>query len=176
MQKVLNEAFILAKLHHDNIVRFEFMVSDPLGGVPRMATEFIPDGSLQDVILRKDPRVGSWDVVVMVAQVADGMAYVHSKRVIHFDLKSANVLVDLRDGKKLVCKVVDFGLAMVKRRPSNLVEIRGQRGTLAYMALEIIKATYLDSPKVCLFSLILSTYNTQGLRVLFSIFNTYNIV
>jgi serine/threonine protein kinase len=51
-----------------------------------------------------------------------GVAFVHSKKVIHRDLRAQNVLVQAMDveGKELAAKVADFGLAM----PVNVI---GQR-------------------------------------------------
>jgi serine/threonine protein kinase len=46
------------------------------------------------------------------------MAYLHSKRIVHFDLKTGNLLVGLRD-KNPICKVADFGLS--KQRQQTFV-------------------------------------------------------
>lgn len=53
----------------------------------------------------------------MVAQVANEMAYVYSEGVAHFDLKSANILVNLTNPRFPRCKFADFGLAMGQPRP-----------------------------------------------------------
>jgi hypothetical protein len=48
------------------------------------------------------------------AEIASGVAFVHSKKVIHRDLRAQNVLVQAMDveGKELAAKGADFGLAM----------------------------------------------------------------
>lgn len=44
--------------------------------------------------------------------VAFGMEYLHGKNIVHFDLKSDNLLVNLRDLHRPICKVSDWsGLA-----------------------------------------------------------------
>ncbi len=44
-----------------------------------------------------------------------GMEYLHAKHIVHFDLKSGNLLLGYRD-RRPVCKVADFGLS--KQVPS----------------------------------------------------------
>lgn len=39
-------------------------------------------------------------------EVAFGMEYLHGKNIVHFDLKSDNLLVNLRDPQRPICKVI----------------------------------------------------------------------
>lgn len=48
------EAHILSKLHHPNIVAFYGVVPDGLGGTLATVTEYMANGSLRHVLLRKD--------------------------------------------------------------------------------------------------------------------------
>ncbi len=48
------EAEILSKLHHPNVVAFYGVVQDGPGGTLATVTEFMVDGSLRHVLLRKD--------------------------------------------------------------------------------------------------------------------------
>jgi serine/threonine protein kinase len=43
------------------------------------------------------------------------MEYLHGKNIVHFDLKTANLLVGMRD-KTPICKVADFGLSKQKQQ------------------------------------------------------------
>lgn len=64
------------------------------------------------------------------------MEYLHSKRVVHFDLKSGNLLIGFR-GKTPLAKVSDFGLS--KRLSSTYASgVRSLRGTLPWAAPEVI--------------------------------------
>jgi serine/threonine protein kinase len=51
-----------------------------------------------------------WDLFRLMNEIAKGMAYLHSKGVLHGDLKAANVLVD----DKYRCVVSDFGQSEMK--------------------------------------------------------------
>lgn len=48
------EAKILSKLHHPNVVAFYGVVPDGTGGTLATVTEFMVNGSLRNVLLRKD--------------------------------------------------------------------------------------------------------------------------
>ncbi len=74
----------------------------------------------------------------MALQIAQGMAYLHTAhpRIIHGDMKPANVMLDKRN----TCKIIDFGLAAVKessRIVSNDPSIKAGTGTLPYQAPEL---------------------------------------
>ena len=69
-----------------------------------------------------------------------GMEYLHSKKIVHFDLKSANLLLGHRD-RRTICKVADFGLS--KQKMDTYVSgVSSQRGTLPWIAPEIIKSPH----------------------------------
>ena len=71
-------------------------------------TELMPNGSLHDFLQLQTPAMlGFAQLIDMLAQVAEGMAYLEAQRVIHRDLRAANILV----GHKLEVKVANFGLA-----------------------------------------------------------------
>ncbi|AQL04539.1 Protein kinase superfamily protein with octicosapeptide/Phox/Bem1p domain [Zea mays] len=81
---------------------------------------------------------------------AFGMEYLHSKNIVHFDLKSDNLLVNLRDPQRPICKVGDLGLSKVKCQ--TLIS-GGVRGTLPWMAPELLNgSSSLVSEKVDVFS------------------------
>ena len=76
-----------------------------------------------------------------------GMDYLHQKNIVHFDLKSANLLLGWRD-RRAVCKVADFGLSKQKRE-TYVSNVSSQRGTLPWIAPEIIKSPHAVTEKVC---------------------------
>ncbi|XP_072977341.1 uncharacterized protein [Typha angustifolia] len=147
------EAQILSKLHHPNVVAFYGVVPDGAGGTLATVTEFMVNGSLRHVLLRKDSFCRTLDRrkrLIIAMDAAFGMEYLHSKNIVHFDLKCDNLLVNLRDSHRPICKVGDFGLSRIKR---NTLVSGGVRGTLPWMAPELLNGSSTRvSEKVDVFS------------------------
>lgn len=144
------EAEILSKLHHPNVVAFYGVVQDGPGGTLATVTEFMVDGSLRHVLLRKDRHLDRRKRVIIAMDAAFGMEYLHSKNIVHFDLKCDNLLVNLKDPSRPICKVGDFGLSKIKR---NTLVSGGVRGTLPWMAPELLNGSSNKvSEKVDVFS------------------------
>lgn len=144
------EAQILAKLHHPNVVAFYGVVPDGTGGTLATLTEFMVNGSLRNVLLRKDRTLDHRKKLIIAMDAAFGMEYLHSKSIVHFDLKCDNLLVNLRDPQRPICKVGDFGLSRIKR---NTLVSGGVRGTLPWMAPELLNGSSSRvSEKVDVFS------------------------
>lgn len=144
------EAEILSKLHHPNVVAFYGVVQDGPGGTLATVTEFMVDGSLRHVLLRKDRHLDRRKRLIIAMDAAFGMEYLHSKDIVHFDLKCDNLLVNLKDPSRPICKVGDFGLSKIKR---NTLVSGGVRGTLPWMAPELLNGSSSKvSEKVDVFS------------------------
>ncbi|KAK1387924.1 putative serine/threonine-protein kinase mkcB [Heracleum sosnowskyi] len=144
------EAEILSKLHHPNVVAFYGVVQDGPGGTLATVAEFMVDGSLRHVLLRKDRHLDHRKKLIIAMDAAFGMEYLHSKNIVHFDLKCDNLLVNLKDPSRPICKVADFGLSKIKR---NTLVSGGVRGTLPWMAPELLNGSSSKvSEKVDIFS------------------------
>lgn len=108
-----------ASLVHDNLVRV--LDGGQHDGVPYLAMEFIPGGSLSRLATSGE-LIEVIRVLGIVAGISAGVAYLHEQGILHRDLKPANVLLDELD----VPKVSDFGLSRsaqstVLTRPGHLV-------------------------------------------------------
>lgn len=78
-------------------------------------------------------------------QMAESMEYMHSRRVVHRDLKLENILID----EKLNLKIADFGFACYK----SIDCLKSYRGTMTYMAPEIKEGKTYKGTQVDLFSM-----------------------
>ncbi|KAM7501556.1 hypothetical protein LguiB_000460 [Lonicera macranthoides] len=144
------EAQILSNLHHPNVVAFYGVVPDGAGGTLATVTEFMANGSLSNVLLKKDRSLDRHRKLIIAMDAAFGMEYLHLKNIVHFDLKCDNLLVNLRDPQRPICKVGDFGLSRIKR---NTLVTGGVRGTLPWMAPELLNGSSSRvSEKVDVFS------------------------
>ncbi|KAJ4975310.1 hypothetical protein NE237_000416 [Protea cynaroides] len=144
------EAEILSKLHHPNVVAFYGVVQDGPGGTLATVTEFMVNGSLRHVLLRKDRYLDRRKRLIIAMDAAFGMEYLHAKNIVHFDLKCDNLLVNLKDPIQPICKASDFGLSKIKR---NTLVSGGVRGTLPWMAPELLNGSSSKvSEKVDVFS------------------------
>ncbi|KAH1148236.1 hypothetical protein GYH30_043067 [Glycine max] len=144
------EADILSNLHHPNVVAFYGVVQHGPGGTMATVAEYMVDGSLRHVLLRKDRYLDRRKRLIIAMDAAFGMEYLHSKNIVHFDLKCDNLLVNLKDPLRPICKVGDFGLSKIKR---NTLVTGGVRGTLPWMAPELLNGSSNKvSEKVDVFS------------------------
>ncbi|KAI9012398.1 kinase-like domain-containing protein [Hyaloraphidium curvatum] len=137
MQLFLKEVTVWTGLNQRNILPLLAFVEDP----PLMISELVTDGNLRRRMEKLD-----WDLAAgarFLRDVADGMAYLHSFRVLHGDLKSLNVLVD-RD----TAKITDFGLAKFREEVSRTsgTAAGGLRGTIGFMAPELFEERPLAPP------------------------------
>ncbi|KAJ8641234.1 hypothetical protein MRB53_017928 [Persea americana] len=145
-----NEACNLADLHHPNVVAFYGVVLDGPGGSVATVTEYMVNGSLRHALQRNDRALDYRKRLFITMDVAFGMEYLHGKNIVHFDLKSDNLLVNLRDPQRPICKVGDLGLSKVKCQ--TLIS-GGVRGTLPWMAPELLNgSSSMVSDKVDVFS------------------------
>lgn len=95
---------MLRGLDHPNIVKYLYTdVSPDKRGVD-ILLEYMPGGSVKNLLDKSGP-FNEKLVKIFIRQILEGLKYLHSKGIIHRDLKCANVLVDTN----LTAKLSDFG-------------------------------------------------------------------
>lgn len=137
------EAQILAQLRHTNIV--DVYGAGTINGVFFYVMELIDGSSLNQVDweLHFPGKTRNQAAVEIILQAARGLAYAHSRGVVHRDVKPSNLLLD----KEGVVHISDFDLAA----SFAALESTPNGGTRRYMAPEQFKSVTsaeANSPKV----------------------------
>ncbi|KAE9603823.1 hypothetical protein Lal_00001669 [Lupinus albus] len=135
MKEFLREVAIMKRVRHPNVVLF-------MGAVTKrphlsIVTEYLPRGSLFRLI----HRPASGEILDhrrrlrMALDVAKGINYLHCLKppIVHWDLKSPNLLVD----KNWTVKVCDFGLSRFKA--DTFIPSKSVAGTPEWMAPEFLR-------------------------------------
>ncbi|KAK6249475.1 hypothetical protein SCA6_003480 [Theobroma cacao] len=98
-----------------------------------VVVEYLPGGALKSYLIKNRRRKLAFKVVVQLAlDLARGLSYLHSQKIVHRDVKTENMLLD----KTRTVKIADFGVARVEA--SNPNDMTGETGTLGYMAPEVL--------------------------------------
>lgn len=128
--RFLREAEAVGRLNHPNIVTIYDVGEDQ--GVAYIAMDYVEGASL-DHHMSEKTLLKIKTVVEIGAQVADALAYAHKKKVIHRDVKPANIIFNAKNKE---VKVTDFGIAALtddsKTRTGTIL------GSPSYMSPEQI--------------------------------------
>ena len=136
--KFINEINIIASMRHPNILLYMGVTIDNNNNY-YMITEYLPQGSLHEYLhppkkTKKIPLTDKQKIKIAL-QIAIAIQYIHSRKILHCDLKSANILID----KNFNIKLSDFGLSYFMSDPPT-----GFLGTARWVAPEILKGGKYD--------------------------------
>ncbi|KAL3149707.1 hypothetical protein ABBQ38_013537 [Trebouxia sp. C0009 RCD-2024] len=157
-QSFWREAEMLSNLNHPNVLRFYGVVVESYAepNVIGIMTEYMKGGSLA-AFLRTEGWLNLRARAEMALSAVHGLAYLHEMSVVHFDLKPDNLLLDGKfhtyDGTVPSLKVADFGLSKQKWGREFVSGVRDLRGTLPYMAPELVSDPERVSEKADVWSL-----------------------
>jgi len=146
------EVAVWHKLSHPNVTNFigasmgtsnlkipgkNPSVDDNVALPPRaccVVVEYLPGGTLKQYLIRNRRRKLAFKVVIQLAlDLSGGLSYLHSKKIVHRDVKTENMLLDANR----TLKIADFGVARVEAQ--NPRDMTGETGTLGYMAPEVLE-------------------------------------
>ncbi|HEY0552718.1 MAG TPA: protein kinase [Thermoanaerobaculia bacterium] len=143
--RFMREAQSAGILTHPNIVTIHDVVEASDEGPAFIAMEYVRGTNLK-LMLQGEQPLSLAGVLDVIAQVGEALDYAHANRVVHRDVKPANILIT-SEGK---VKITDFGIA---RLDSSSLTQEGQiLGTPNYMAPEQIQGKEVG-PRADLFSL-----------------------
>lgn len=81
------------QLKHKHIISLIGVTVDSTTNETMLMMDYMQNGSLEALLLHEKPHLSKEDVIVLALDIAEGLQYLHSCKIIHRDLKSANVLV-----------------------------------------------------------------------------------
>jgi serine/threonine protein kinase len=140
VKRFVQEAQIAAALEHPNVVTiYGLRIEDQQF---YMILEYLPDGSLQELIDRQG-KLSVAHAVKLISGICEGLAKLHSKGIVHRDVKAENILLTA-DGRP---KITDFGVAHVPQAAGGLglTQAGFQPGTLIFSSPEQYRGEKLDA-------------------------------
>lgn len=136
LKKINRELELSFEMEHPNIVRyFSFERKE---NAYYILMEFVKGESLRQFLRKKlmseegePPFVGEKHFLKVYLESAQALQYIHSKRVLHLDIKPENVIVD----DEMNAKILDFGISLRGEvTPGHL------GGSVFYIAPEVVRA------------------------------------
>ena len=102
-----------------------------------IVTEYVPNGSLFHALRHKEnsPKLTPTNKTLIAIGIANGMMSLHSVGIIHRDLKSLNILLDMN----ILPKICDFGLSRFTDEENK--QMTADIGTAHWMAPELFEST-----------------------------------
>jgi serine/threonine-protein kinase len=129
-----NEAIIQYNLRHPHVAALiEYMEYE---GRPCLVMEYVGGPSIRDLVRLHGP-MNSQEALRHFIPVCDALAFVHSKKIVHRDIKADNIRLTFNGEPKLL----DFGIALAKQTPKMTRDgfIVGTRASLAPEQLKGLK-------------------------------------
>jgi len=148
-QDFWKEVALLTVTQHPTTVRFYGACSK--GDKPFLCVDYFKRGSLEKVLSRSTNSKYPIDdslIVNMAMNAANGLSFLHSKHIIHRDVKTQNFLVN----DVFAVKVIDFGVSRIIDNEQKMTLI----GTPIWMAPEVLaRSKYTEKADVYSFGLVL---------------------
>ncbi|XP_049936530.1 rust resistance kinase Lr10-like [Nymphaea colorata] len=138
----INEVATIGRVHHVNVVRLLGFCAERFKRA--LVYEFMPNGSLEKIIFSSESKpceLGWGKLHEIAVGIARGIEYLHQgcdQRILHFDIKPHNILLD----HKFTPKISDFGLAKFCSKDQSIVSMAAARGTAGYIAPEVVSRNF----------------------------------
>lgn len=134
--KITDEIGPMLTLKHKYLVSFLGVIQSPSGGSLNLVMEYASRGSLYGYLGAHREISWSWRLRAS-EELAQGLAYLHQKNVVHRDIKSMNVALD----EELHVKWCDFGWSVLKQKTSGAYGAPDQLAGIRWMAPELFQDT-----------------------------------
>ncbi|KAL3637797.1 hypothetical protein CASFOL_018245 [Castilleja foliolosa] len=137
----INEVASISRTSHVNIVNLLGFCFESKHRA--LVYEYMPNKSL-DKYIGNCTGSNNLDLQILykiAIGVAKGLEYLHTgcnTRIVHFDIKPQNILLD----EEFCPKISDFGLAKLCKKKQSLMSVIGTRGTIGYIAPEVYSRNF----------------------------------
>jgi NIMA (never in mitosis gene a)-related kinase len=128
--RALNEVEILARLNHPNIISYYDSFEED--GSLMIEMEYAERGTLAKYLSVLDRPMSEQEMLTMFAQMVEAIDYLHKERILHRDLKTANIFLT----KEGMVKLGDFGISKILSTSDQNAET-------------VLGTPYYISPEIC---------------------------
>jgi len=165
--ELLREAAFMALLSHKNIIALIGVVTVPRNMPALLVLEFCEQGTLLEHV-QEEFHNENVDIALLLTychDVACGMSYLSSRRIVHRDVAARNVLIDVKNH----CKVSDFGMSAAlgggdDDYASNYVKMVGEL-PIRWSAIEVLTSDkYSKASDVWAFGVLVYEVMSGGRR------------
>ncbi|MFT7808786.1 death-associated protein kinase 3 [Arapaima gigas] len=131
-EEIEREVNILREIQHTNIITLHDIFENKTDVI--LILELVSGGELFDFLAEKESLTEE-EATQFLKQILDGVHYLHSKNIAHFDLKPENIMLLDKNVSNPRIKLIDFGIAH-KIKAGN--EFKNIFGTPEFVAPEIV--------------------------------------
>nr|XP_056721756.1 death-associated protein kinase 2 [Euleptes europaea] len=140
LEEIEREVKILQLILHTNIIELHDVYENKTDVV--LILELVSGGELFDFLAQKE-SLSEEEATQFIKQILDGVSYLHTKKIAHFDLKPENIMLLDKNIPIPHIKLIDFGLA---HEIEDGVEFKNIFGTPEFVAPEIVNYEPLGLP------------------------------
>ncbi|EGR30302.1 protein kinase domain protein [Ichthyophthirius multifiliis] len=134
VEAVMNEILILRQLEHENCIKL-YQVYEDNEGYYLVFDLLDFENTIQKQIDKiEDPKQLQEFIKEIMRQILNGLIYLHSKQIMHRDIKLQNIMLQNNENSFIV-KIIDFGFAQFINKKYIFVHV----GTPGYVAPEILQ-------------------------------------
>ncbi|XP_048887200.1 death-associated protein kinase 2 isoform X2 [Brienomyrus brachyistius] len=131
-EEIEREVGILQHMQHPNIIKLHDVYENRTDVV--LILELVSGGELFDFLAQKE-SLSEEEATQFIKQILDGVHYLHTRKIAHFDLKPENIMLLDKNVPLPRIKLIDFGLA---HKIEDGVEFKNIFGTPEFVAPEIV--------------------------------------
>src|SRR4051794_34716219 len=141
LRRIRSEIRMLAALNHPSLVTLHDANTGETGDTAYLVLELVDGPNLAELLASR--RVSAAEYTRLLSQVADALAYIAARGVVHRDVKPENILVTRDDDGSLRAKLADLGIARIADE-SRLTTVGAVIGTARYLSPEQVAGDEVD--------------------------------